>query len=90
MYVVVYYIVFAMRNESTMADNKTNEILNYCFHCNVRSNSICWFDHLVVRLAYSDIDLDIVTLYLELSTVKMIRWHSRLELKSSKSNLYRF
>ena len=31
MYVVAYYIVFAMRNEYTMVNNKKIQILYYCF-----------------------------------------------------------
>ena len=38
MYVVAYYIVFAMRNESTMVNSKKIKILYYCFHYNARPN----------------------------------------------------
>ena len=34
MYVVVYYIVFAMRNESTMVISNKIQISYYCLHCN--------------------------------------------------------
>ena len=51
-------IVFAMRNESTMVNSRTIQIL-YCFtlHCMIRL--FIWFDCSVVRLTYIDIYTDI-------------------------------
>ena len=36
----VHYIVFAMKNESTMVNSKKIQMLYYCLHCNARSNNL--------------------------------------------------
>ena len=61
MYVVAYYIVFAMRNESTMVSSK-NIQMYYCFKLQYMMQISIWFDRHVVRLTYIDIYMD--TIYL--------------------------
>ena len=56
MYVVVYYIVFAMGNESTIV-NKSIQILYYCLSLQCMIQQSIWFDHQEVRLTYTDINM---------------------------------
>ena len=59
MYVVVYYIVFAMGNESTIVNSKKIQILYYCLSLQCMIQQSIWFDHQEVRLTYTDINMDI-------------------------------
>ena len=62
MYVVEYYIVFVMRNESTMINCQK---IRYCIIVLQIQGMIqlsIWFDRHVVRLTYIDINMDIVYL----------------------------
>ena len=59
MYVVVYYIVFAMGNESTIVNSKKIRILYYCLSLQCMIQKSVWFDHQEVRLTYTDINMDI-------------------------------
>ena len=52
MYVVVYYIVFAMGNESTIVNSKKIQILYYCLSLQCMTQQSIWFDHQEVRLTY--------------------------------------
>ena len=70
MYVVVYYIVFAMRNESTMVNSKKIQILHYCFTLQCMIQLSYWFDRHEVRLTHTDINMDIV--YLQMTTVRSL------------------
>ena len=60
MYVVVYYIVFAMGNESTIVNSKKIQILYYCLSLQCMIQQTIWFDHQEVRPTYTDINMDIV------------------------------
>ena len=84
MYVVTYYIVFVMGNESTMVNSKKIQILYYCFTLQymIYLSTCIWFYLHVVCLTCIDINTDIV--YLEIYTVKTIWLYSRLERQSSK------
>ena len=62
MYVVAYYIVFVMRNESTMVNSKHIQILYPCFTLQCMNQLSIWFDRHMVRLTYIDIDTDKVYL----------------------------
>ena len=64
MYIVAYNIVFAMRNEPSMANNKKIKILYYCLTLQCMIQLSIWFDrHVhVVRLLYIDINMDTVYL----------------------------
>ena len=58
MCVVVYYIVFAMRNESTMVNSKNLRSCNIVLHCNgMIQLSIFVFDRHVLRLTCVDINM---------------------------------
>ena len=57
--IVVNYIVFAMRNESTMGNSKTIQILNYCLALQCMIQQSIWFDRHEVRLTYIDVNMDI-------------------------------
>ena len=59
MYVVVYCIVFAMRNESTIGNSKNIQILYYCLSLQCMIQQYIWFDRQAVRLTYTDISMDI-------------------------------
>ena len=59
MYVVVYYIVLTVRNESTMVNSKKIQIL---FFYIAMHDQIIRFDHQVVCPTYIDINMDIVYL----------------------------
>ena len=59
MYVVVYYIVFAMRKESTIVNSKTMHIFYYCLTLQCMIQQSIWFDRQEVRITYTDIDMDI-------------------------------
>ena len=59
MYVVVYYIVFAMGNESTIVNSKKIQILYYCLSLQCMIQQSIWFDHQEVRLTFTDINMDI-------------------------------
>ena len=83
MYLVAYYIVF-LRNESTMVKGKTYSDNVLLFSNAMHDLSIC-FDHHVVRLTYIDINMDIVNL--NMSTVRTIRWHYRLQSQSTKQEV---
>ena len=60
MYVVAYYIVFAIRNESTMVNSKKIQILYYFFHCNAWSNNLshltatCYAYHVSILKCYKN------------------------------------
>ena len=43
-YVVAYYSVFAMRNESTVVNNKNILMLYYCFTLQCMIKKSIWFD----------------------------------------------
>ena len=58
MYVVAYYIVLAMRNESTMVNSK--KILYYCFTLQCMIQLSIYLFH-VLRLTC--IDIDMYTIY---------------------------
>ena len=49
MYVVVYYTVFAMRNESTLVNNKKIKILYYSLSLQCMIQQSIWFDRHEVR-----------------------------------------
>ena len=66
MYVVTYYIVFAMRNESTMVNSKIIQIVYYCLTLQCMIQLFMLFDRHEVRLMYIDINIDIV--YLKMSS----------------------
>ena len=53
MYVVAYYTVFAMRNESTIVNCKKIQMLYYCFslHCMIQQYNLILPDHVVQRLS---------------------------------------
>ena len=58
MYIVPYYIVFAMRNESTMVNSKKKQILYYCFtlqSCIIQLSIS--FDRHVLRLTCIDFNI---------------------------------
>ena len=55
MYVVVYYIVFAMRNESTIVNSKKIQILYYSLSLQCMIQQSIWFDRQEVCLTYMDI-----------------------------------
>ena len=59
MHVVVYYIVFAMRNESTMVNSEKIQILYYCLTLQCMIQQSIWFDRHEVRLTDTDINMDI-------------------------------
>ena len=59
MYVVVYYDVFAMRNESTMVTSKKIKILYYYFTLQCVIQQSILFDQHELRLTYTDISMDI-------------------------------
>ena len=59
MYVVVYYIVFAMKNESTIVNSKKIQILCYCLSLQCMIKQSIWFDRQEVRRTYTDINIDI-------------------------------
>ena len=59
MHVVVYYIVFAMKNESTMVNSKQIQILYYCLTLQCMIQQSILFDRHDVRLTYTDITMDI-------------------------------
>ena len=59
MHAVVYYIVFAMRNESTMVNSKKIQILYNCLTLQCMIQRSIWFDRQKVRLTYTDINVDI-------------------------------
>ena len=59
MYVVVYYIVFAMRNESKMDNSKKIQNLYYCLILQCMIKQYIWFDRHEVRLTYTYINMDI-------------------------------
>ena len=59
MYVVVYYIVFAMRNESTIVNSKKIKILYYCLSLQCMIQQSIWFDRKEARPTYTDINMDI-------------------------------
>ena len=59
MYVVVYYIVFAMRNESTIVNSKNIQILYYFLSLQCMIQQSIWFDRQEARLTYTDINMDI-------------------------------
>ena len=54
-YIVVYYIVFAMRNESTMVNSKKIQILFYCLTLQCMIQQSFLFDRREARLTYMDI-----------------------------------
>ena len=56
MYVVVYYIVFAMGNESTIVNSKKIQILYYCLSLQCMIQQSIYQE---VRLTYTDINIDI-------------------------------
>ena len=55
MYIAVYYIVFAMRNESTIVNNTKIQILYYCFTLQYMIQLPIWFDRHEERLTYTDL-----------------------------------
>ena len=59
MYVLVYYTVFATRNESTMVNRKKIQILYYCLTLQCMIQQSILFDRHEVRLTYTDISMDI-------------------------------
>ena len=59
MYVVVYYIVFAMRYESTMVNSIKIQILYCCLTLQCMIQQSILFDRHEVRLTYTDINMDI-------------------------------
>ena len=60
MYVVVYYIVFAMgKCESTIVNSKKIQILYYCLSLQCMIQQSILFDHQEVRLTYTAINMDI-------------------------------
>ena len=61
-YVVAYYIMLAMRNESTMVKSKKIHILYYYFTLQCMIKLSIWFDHHVVCLTETNINMDIVYL----------------------------
>ena len=85
MYVVAYYIVFAMRNESTPVNSKINSDIAVLFYFAIHDPSIYLFDRHVLHRTYIDIDMYIV--YLKISTVRTIWWRSRLQRQSSKREI---
>ena len=63
MYVVAYYTVLAMRNESTVFNTKNIKILYNCLTLQLYMIQLSiWFDHHVVRLMYIDFNMDMVYL----------------------------
>ena len=58
-YIVVYYIVFTMRNKSTMVNSKKIQILYYCLTLQYMIQQSIRFDRHEVRLTYTDINMDI-------------------------------
>ena len=58
MYVVVYYTVFAMGNESRLVNSKKIKILYYCFTLECMIQQSILFDRHEVRLTYTDINMD--------------------------------
>ena len=59
MYVVVYYIVFATRNESTKVKSKNIQILYYWLSLQCMIQQSIRFDRHEVRVTYTDINMDI-------------------------------
>ena len=55
MYIVGYYIVFAMRNEFTMVNNKKIQILYCCFTLQYIIQLSIWFDRHEERLTYTNL-----------------------------------
>ena len=55
MYVAVYNIVFAIRNESTMVNSKKIQIVYFCLTLQCMIQQSIWFDRHEVRLTYTDI-----------------------------------
>ena len=61
MYVVAYYIVFAMRNEFSMVNSKKLRTFIIVFHCNAWSNyRYILFKHHVLRLTCIDENMFII------------------------------
>ena len=55
MCIVVYYIVFAMKNEFTMVNNKKIQIMYYCFTLQCMIQLSILFDLHEERLTYTDL-----------------------------------
>ena len=57
MYAAMYYIVFAMKNESTMVNSKKIQILYYCLTLQCTIQKSIWFDRHEVRQTYTEINM---------------------------------
>ena len=66
--VFITYVVFAIRNESTMVNSRYIQILYYCFTLQRMIQLSSRMDSLVVSVTHIDIDMDIF--YLVMSTVR--------------------